>query len=609
MTGNSHATIHFLFLIKGKQAWRIMTYDAIIMENRCVLRKEIHMQEEKNKKATSLLSSIKTKIIVTIISSVIVAICICMYTIVPISKNVLSDSTKAYMLNMASSERSILDSVIGNTEGTVQQYTDLLAAVKVNNVDTSYTYLVGKDGIMKYHPTQDKIGSLVENEVVKDIVAKLQTGTIPQDNVITYDYKGVKKYASYAITKNSDILVVTADENEIMKPITDVVKMSIIISIIAVIAMGVYGFFIGSIIVRPIKRLTAIIRDTAEFNFKHSPYSQSLCSRKDETGEMARAVRSMRESLRQMVAKIETSQERITGSVTSLQDVIYAATQMASDNSATTQELAAGMEETAATTETIFDSISDIKSGATGINEQSIRGAKRSQEIMERANTLSNTTLLASSKTKDIYDSVREKSDRAIEESKAVEKINVLTNAIMGISSQTSLLALNASIEAARAGEAGKGFAVVASEIGKLSEQTSHEVSNINEVVNEVNQAVEHMLECLEDTTKFLGTNVLEDYNEFMKVGEQYKEDAVVFETGMNDIHGSIETLTEAISQITEALSGIKDTIGESTVGVTDIAEKNAEMVEKSSESNLLAEESFKSVRELEEIVSQFTLS
>ncbi len=64
---------------------------------------------------------------------------------------------------------------------------------------------------------------------------------------------------------------------------------------------------------------------------------------------------------------------------------------------------------------------------------------------------------------------MKEKSEGAMEQSKAVQKINVLTDNIKDISSQTNLLALNANIEAARAGEAGRGFAVVASEIGTLA--------------------------------------------------------------------------------------------------------------------------------------------
>lgn len=73
---------------------------------------------------------------------------------------------------------------------------------------------------------------------------------------------------------------------------------------------------------------------------------------------------------------------------------------------------------------------------------------------------------------------------------------------IQGIATQTNLLSLNASIEAARAGEAGRGFAVVADEVGKLAVSCNETSKHISQSLNEMQQAIEHILSKIEGMDK-----------------------------------------------------------------------------------------------------------
>ena len=292
----------------------------------------------------------------------------------------------------------------------------------------------------------------------------------------------------------------------------------------------------------------------------------------------------MRGSLRNVIKDVTDASVHLNGIVSNLQDASSEVNDSCTDNSATTEELAAGMEETTATTQTIVSGMEDMKEGADNIQRMSMDGEELSNEIEARAAKLKESATESVKLAREMFASLQKNSAKAIEEAKAVEKINELTEVIMRISSQTSLLALNASIEAARAGEAGKGFAVVATEIGNLANQSSETVANINNIVAEVNQVVRDMGSTLHDTTQFMENQVVPDYQAFYDVSNQYNEDSVAVKNSMTSIQESVAQLNETMGMMTDGLEGISKTVNESATGVTDIAEKTASVVNRMGE-------------------------
>ena len=559
------------------------------------------------KEKVSFIHSITAKIMLMVVVMVSLSLMACISIANVRASATVNNVNENFILSLTESAAKTLDKIPAEVDFSTQ-CAAVMQDMRMEGVSSAYGYLVDSDGTMLYHPTADKIGKSVENEVVKGVVSQLQSGNIPQDAVVTYNFNGTVKYAAYALTSDHKIVVMSADKGEIMEPITNMVRLMQITMGVCLIICCLAALVLTNMITKPIHQLTYIITRTANFDFTHNANSRRLYSRKDEIGIMAAEMHIMRKNLRDMVASIQDAGQKINENVSELNEVTDTVNQMCSDNSATSQQLAAGMQETAATTVTINENVSQIKGEAETINTMAEEGAKNSETVMDRALQLRTKTVTASNKTMEIYNSVKEKAEKAIEGSKAVEKINELTGTIMEISSQTGLLALNASIEAARAGEAGKGFAVVATEIGSLADQTSQAIANISAIVKEVNEAVGNMSECLEETTEFLEKSVSADYKEFEQVSEQYKDDANVFKSSMEGIKTSMAQLAGAIEQIASALSGINDTVGESSVGVTDIAEKTSGMVEKTSSATDKVKECYQCVDELRDIVTKFTL-
>ena len=555
--------------------------------------------EKASRKKVGFFNKIGFKMVLIIALAGAVISAVTMLMIVPRSTKQIEILTKNEMTNLAQAYSTDLnDKLMEKRVLSYDGYANILRNVKISGLDTSYAYLVDKEGIMRFHPTESKVGKSVENAVVKDAVSRMKKGEKVTNDFVMYEFKGETKYAAYHVLNDKSILVITADKGDVMSVANSMWVRGISVAGIGIILSVLVGLFAVVLIVRPLVRLTDVIDETARLDFTNDDKVKKIALRRDEVGLMGKSVADMRESLRQSIVNLKDSSQKICEEVSKVNDV----------SEQIREQLAAGMQETSATTGTITQNIGDMRQGASDIAKLSKDGVRLSDEISERATALGESANSAMDRAGSMYDTIKTQVEKAVSAADCVKQINEMTESIMQISSQTSLLALNASIEAARAGEAGKGFAVVASEISKLANETSDSVTSINEIVLEVNSSVDEMVQSMEGTTKFLDEVVLKDYDQFRAISNQYNNDADVVKTSMENVEHAILSLTDSIGVIADAITGINTTIDEATVGVTDIAEKTGSVVTEAAQNAELVDTCMDSVEQLEKIADKFTL-
>ena len=521
------------------------------------------------------------------------------------------DETKEPMISIGVPQRTHVsnDQLAGVTFTNIKAslLSDMVAGIKINNFDSSYACLLDSNGVYIYHPDETMIGQTTTDAVLLDAVGKIQGGTIP-DATVTLN-KTTNEYMAYKVSSmNQWILAISVSRSDVLKPFTQMGFKAIIISIILILILSVVGFLFSASIIAPLKKITKSVHKISELNLTVDERCVSLLKKKDETGEMSRAVEKMRISFRDMMRKLTEISKSISDNAEHLNEIANVVNDHANGNFATAEQLSAGMQETSASTDVINSDIEKIESYTASINERATRGVHLSEEIMNRTVEMKNNTVSASTTTRKMYEEVKEETQVAMERSKTVSKINELANAIKEIAEQTGLLSLNASIEAARAGDAGRGFAVVASEIGKLADQSSKTVGNITSIVQEVTEAVNDMTYSLTKTLDFLEKKVLSDYDGFIGISERYSTDASSINQTMQEIDKSIDELNERMLKISSTITGINDSVTESTKGVTDVANNNSEIVQLTKDTYKMAQETISNAEGLNLIVNQFTL-
>lgn len=341
-----------------------------------------------------------------------------------------------------------------------------------------------------------------------------------------------------------------------------IVLLTIIFVVIACVALSV----IMNTIMKNLKRVGEKIEELAKSD---GDLSKSLdINSKDEIGRITGNVNQMIGNFRGIIRETLDDSKELAGASDRMVEKLKIAGENVTDVSATMEEMSASMEETTASIHHINEAIGSMRENISDIDNEAESGSEYSDNIRARAEKVRNKAVTAQKEAKIKAEKMAELMNAKIEESKAVSQIDSLTEDIIGITEQTTLLALNASIEAARAGEAGKGFAVVAGEINKLAADSAAAAGKISGVMENVVPAVNALAKNSEELIQFMNELVSDGYGELVKTSSEYKDDAV-------SINEMVARFSENAGRLLEEVEHVNETAG----AINTAAEENANAI------------------------------
>lgn len=479
--------------------------------------------------------------------------------------------------------------------------------------ENGYLFVTNSDGITVAHPNVEGSNSW-DNEDSngnKYVQEYLEIG-LSGGGYSYYDYPlpdnenqiGEKVVYSKAFPDWGWVVIASTYLMDFNEPANELSSIVLIV-IGAVLLVGIFIIWLfANTIANPIRKVTSHLNNLAQGDLTKEKVQVKS---KDETGLLANALNELQDKIRIIIQNISAATDSLSSQSEELSQSSNEVMQGSEQIASTMQELSSGAETQANNTGELSMAMQNFAQEVEDADQYGEQIYDSSGEVLTMTNEGSELMDSSKKQMNVIHNIVKEAVQKVRGLDAHSQEISKLVSVIQDVAEQTNLLALNAAIEAARAGEHGQGFAVVADEVRKLAEQVSGSVTDITEIVTNIQKESSIVMDSLQG-----------GYEEVERGTKQIDTTGEKFE----GINHAVKEMVSHIRSVTESLSSIAATnqqMNSSVQEIASVSEESAAGIEQTSASSeqtsssmeevaASSEELAKLAEELTQLVRQFKL-